>query len=213
MSEEGKLINISDVKIDLGNLGDLSKPVHAMVNRIADAVGGFLKPNHITRLARAESEAEIIRAETRVKISEIEERGLRRLVYEEGRKQENIENITRKSIQYIKDDANPEAVDRDFFVDFFEKSKNISNEEMQDLWAKVLAQEGNSPGSISKRTLSMMAALDKKDAEMFTKLCSCVWVVSTLTPMIFEINSGPMFNDGITFDVLTHLDSIGLIKL
>lgn len=212
MSEEGKLINIGDLKVDLGNVGDLSNPMHAFVNRIAEAVGGFAKPYQISRVAKAESRAAILRAKTKVQISEIEERGLRRMVFEEGTKQENIEAITKKALPYIKDDAHPNSVEKDFFVDFFDKCRLVSNAEMQEVWAKVLAQEGNNPGSISKRTVALIASLDKKDAELFTKFCRFVWQIGDLVPFVFEVSSGVPFSEGITFDSLKHLDSIGLIS-
>jgi hypothetical protein len=120
MSEDGKLIN---VKVDLGNLGDLSKPMHAMVNRIAEAVGGFAKPYQIARVSKAQSKAAILRAQTNVQISEIEERGLRHMVFEEGVKQDNIENITRKALPHLIEDSKPESVEKDLIVDFLKNAE------------------------------------------------------------------------------------------
>lgn len=85
--------------INLGNFGDLSKPATVLIEKVSDAVGGIAKPwGQIVRIARAEVAAETIRAQGRIQISEIEERALVRMVREEGKKQENIENITAKSI-------------------------------------------------------------------------------------------------------------------
>jgi hypothetical protein len=70
------------------NLGDLSKPATTLIEKVSDAVGGIAKPWHTVRLAKAEAKAEIIRAQTRIQISEIEERALIRMVREEGKKQE-----------------------------------------------------------------------------------------------------------------------------
>jgi hypothetical protein len=47
----------------LANLGDLAKPATVLIEKISDAVGGVFKPFQIVRVARAEAEAELIRAE------------------------------------------------------------------------------------------------------------------------------------------------------
>jgi hypothetical protein len=42
-----------------------------------------------------------------------------------------------------------------------------------------LAGEANRPGSFSKRTLSTVSDLDKRDAEVFTTLCRFGWRIGT----------------------------------
>ena len=66
------------------NLGDLSKPATVLIERVSDAVGGIAKPWQIKRVAKAETKADMIRAQARVEISEMEERALIRMVREEG---------------------------------------------------------------------------------------------------------------------------------
>ena len=43
--------------------GDLSKPANTLIEKIADAVGGYFKPFQIKRVAKAEAEAEKERRE------------------------------------------------------------------------------------------------------------------------------------------------------
>ena len=68
------------------NLGDLSKPATVLVEKISDAVGGIAKPWQTVRVAKAEAKADLIRAHAKIKISEIEERALLRMIREEGKK-------------------------------------------------------------------------------------------------------------------------------
>ena len=75
----------------------------------------------------------------------------------------------------LHEDANPESVDNDWIVNFFDKSRIVSDSEMQELWSRVLANEANSPGSYSKRTVNFLSDMDKNEAESFTKLCGFVW--------------------------------------
>jgi len=160
---------------NLINLGDLSKPATELINRVSDAVGGIAKPWQMKRVARAEVEAEKIRAEGSVEISEIERRGLERLVREEGQKQENIENITAKAIPNLGSEAKPENIEKDWLTHFFDRSRLVSDEEMQTLWANLLAGEANAPGQFSRRTVELVGTFDKKDAQLFTDLCKFVW--------------------------------------
>ena len=144
----------------LFSLGDLSKPATLLIEKISDAVGGIAKPWQIVRVARAEVKAETIRAKGRIQISEMEERALLRMVREEGKKQENIENITAKAIANLSSDAKPENIENDWISHFFDRCRLISDEEMQSLWANILAGEANNPGTFSKKTVELVATLD-----------------------------------------------------
>lgn len=60
----------------------------------------------------------------------------------------------------------------DWFVRFFEDAGNISDEQMQELWAKVLAGEIKQPGSFSLRTLEVLRNLSKEEAEILQEIAS-----------------------------------------
>ncbi len=44
------------------NIGELSKPATILIEKVSDAVGGLLKPWQIRRVAKAEADAEKIKA-------------------------------------------------------------------------------------------------------------------------------------------------------
>ena len=203
---------MADQNNSLINLGNLAEPAKVLIEKVSDAVGGAFKPYQIKRVAKAEAEAEIIKANAKIEISELQIRALNRFFVEEAVKQENIENITKKAIPQLEESANPKKIEKDWLVDFFDKSRIVSDEEMQNLWSSILAGEANRPGSYSKRTLHLMASLDKKDAVLFTKLCGFVWVIGTPTPLIFDSQNEIYTNNGINFSSLKHLDAIGLIS-
>ena len=194
------------------NLGNLGEPAKVLIEKVSDAVGGVFKPCQIKRVARAEAEADIIKANAQIEISELQKRALNRFLIEEATKQENIENITKKAIPQLEQGAEPGKIERDWIVDFFDKSRIVSDDEMQNLWSSILAGEANKPGTYSKRTLHLMASLDKKDAELFTKLCGFVWYVGTPIPLVFDSQNEIYANNGINFTSLKHLDAIGLIS-
>ncbi len=198
----------------------LGKPGEALVNRVSNAIGVIFEPHRIRReadalvdAAEAEVKADIIRAEGRMKISEIEARGLQRMVYEEGKNQENIESITQKAIPHLKPDAKPEDLDQDFVRYLFDKAKLVSNEEMQAIWAKILAGEANNSGAFSRRTMDIVSQLSSEDADLFLRYCSNVWVLGDITPLMRDAQST---DEGkphqLSFEELTHLADAGLIN-
>lgn len=202
MSEGGSLIN----------LGDLSKPATVLVEKVCNAVGIIYEPVHIKRKARAEAEAEKIKALARLELSEIEHRVVERLVHQEARKQENIEQITAQAAAALPENANVQNLDEDWIAHFFKQCDTVSDKEMQSLWAKLLSGEATTPGAFSKRTVDFVSSIDKKDAALFTKFCQFVWMLGEVSPLIYEIDNEVYTKQGINFDVLKHLDAIGLIS-
>ena len=195
-----------------GGIGDLSKPATVLIEKISEAIGGIVRPYQIKRVAEAEAEAAKIHAIAQIEISELQRRAIIRFVVEETNKQSNIEAIIDKSIPELASDSRPNAVNNDWIVNFFDKCKLISDEEMQTLWAKVLAGEANSPGKYSKRTINFLSNMDKADAEMFCLICKYVWDLGgDLTPIIYNLVDKIYDKEGMNYDVIKHLQDIGLI--
>jgi hypothetical protein len=195
------------------SVGEITKPATVLIEKISDGIGGLFKPFQTKRNAKAEAEAEIIKANTQVEVTEVHRRAMTRFIAEEAKKQENMEKITEKAISHLEDSANPKEMEDDWIANFFDKCRIISDNEMQSLWAKVLAGEANSPGFYSKRTVNLLNSLDKKDANLFTSLCSYVFFVhDEVVPLIFDFQYQIYSEKGIDFGILTHLDNIGLIN-
>ena len=196
----------------LVNLGDLSKPATVLIEKISDAVGAVFEPYQIKRLARAEAEAEKIKAIAHIELTEIQQRAMIRMVQEEGKKQENIESISAKAIGDLQADAKPENVENDWLATFFDKCKLVSDKEMQGVWGRILAGEANRPGTFSKRTIELISTLDKADAHLFTALCGFGWMIGNIVPLIFDFEHDIYTKHGINFSALTHLESLGLLR-
>lgn len=201
-----------DKSTSLVNLGDLSKPANTLIEKVSSAIGGIFEPWQIKRVAKAEAEAGLIRAKIEIEITDLHRRAMQRFVEEEANRQENMEEITRKSLPHLAEESNPENMENDWVTNFFDKSRIVSDEEMQSIWAQVLAGEANAPGSFSKRTVNLLGDLDKRDAELFQTLCRFGWILGNLTPLVFDTQD-KIYNDlGINFGSLSHLDSLGLIQ-
>ena len=193
----------------------LATPANTLIEKISNAIGAVFEPHQIVRLAKAESKAAIIKANTQIELTDIQRRAMHRMLEEETRKQINIENVTKNALPYVQENAEPDKISNDWVINFFEKSQNTTDEEMQNLWSKLLAGEANTPGKFSKRTVNLLADLDKKDAELFTSLCSFTWNLGGISaPMIFypEIENIMYKEKGLNFSNLTHLETLGLVS-
>jgi hypothetical protein len=198
---------------DGNSLINLGKPANTLIEKVSDAIGVLYEPNRIINNARAEANALKIMAEARIEVTELEYRTFQRLAREESRKQENIESIIGYSLSALTEASRPYDIEDDWLVNFFDKSKLISDHEMQKAWAKILAGEAGNPGSFSKKTVNLMSDLEKRDAILFIKLCSfIVYLSGEKIPMIFD-SSAEIYNSvDLNFVNLTQLSNMGLIN-
>jgi hypothetical protein len=193
------------------NFGELAKPATVLIEKISDALGGAFRPFQIKRVANAEAEAAMVHVETEIKITELHRRAMHRFFEEEAKKQQNIEAITEKALPQLESESQPQKMDRDWISNFFDKCRIVSDDEMQQLWGKVLAGEANNPGTYSKRTVNFIGSLDKQDAILFSKLCGFGWMPGNLMPLVYDSEHCVYTDQNINFTALTHLDNIGLI--
>ena len=196
------------------NLGELSKPATVLIEKISNAVGILYEPRRIVKKAGAEAQAAKIQAIARIEITEMEQRGLERLIHQEGRKQQNIEKITTQAIRDLPASAEVEKLEEDWVAHFFKSCDTVSDEEMQSLWARLLAGEATKPGTFSKRTINFVASMNKADARFFTEFCQFVWFEDETSyfPLIYDYSDEIYTSHGINFGILKHLDTIGLVS-
>lgn len=199
------------------NLGDLAKPAVTLIEKISDAVGVLYEPRKIRRLAKARADAELRKAQIDIEVGGLRDRAERRRIQEEMQFQENMESVIAKALPEVVEDATPESIERDWLSNYFNKSRIVSDEEMQHLWARILAGEANAPGTYSKRTVNFLSDLAKAEAELFTRLCGFVCRFynnnySELIPLVFDETASIFTTQGINFRSLERLAGIGLIR-
>jgi Protein of unknown function (DUF2806) len=183
------------------------------VRHVVDLVAGS---DRLLAKAKTQAEAEIISAEGRAQVQDIEARAVDRLRKRESRRQKNIESITIQAIKALPppEQVSEEAVSEDWASRFFEECQDIGNSEMQQIWARILANEVARPKSFEPRTLSIVRDLTNDDAQLFARLCSFAWFIpgAEFVPVIHDVDAPSVTKSGITFLGLTHLTSIGLIE-
>ncbi len=127
---------------------------------------------------------------------------------------QNHPQITSIAAETLKDEEeipnNP--IDEDWTTRFFNIAEDISSEEMQYLWGKILAGEIKSPKSYSLRTLEVLKNLTRDEAHIFTKFAQAK-LHSANNSFIYNPDNGKVLQDlfGITFTDRLLLTELGLI--
>ncbi|WP_232771183.1 TIGR03899 family protein [Colwellia sp. 75C3] len=102
----------------------------------------------------------------------IEDRTVKRARLSQLRKQQNIEHIMQKTLNYCADFELGQRTDHDWLSRYITLSEEVSNPTMQDLWAKILAGELTKPGSFSFKALQVFRDMSIFDAKLLAKACS-----------------------------------------
>lgn len=187
--------------MEIKDLIGLSKPLQKLIEVISNGVGAISKPYLIRKTADAKAyEIKVISEAIKgnqqdlkqIEFNEeklslmsldsssikegilLEERTQNRIEYKEQKKQKNIESITQKAALNLENETtvSDEPVDEDWTTRFFNYAEDISNDEMQELWGRILAGEIKQPKSYSLRTLDIVRNLSEDEAKVFMKFAS-----------------------------------------
>ncbi len=141
----------------------------------------------------------------------IEERAKSREEHKAARRQDNIENITSEAfLSYINDknlneNYTDEKPSEDWINRFFDYAEDISSEEMQHLWSKVLEGEIKRPNSYSLKTLEFLKTTSKEDARSFNKIVDLIFVTSNSYIIPRELNK---YTNNIQYnDILVNIEN------
>lgn len=93
------------------------------------------------------------------------QRADRRLQMQRERQQYNLESIMTLALEYCPEQVSAQDIDPDWFQQYCELVLEISNNSMQQLWAKILAGEIASPGKFSLKTLHSLKRMSFKEAQ------------------------------------------------
>jgi len=212
---------------------------------VASGIGGVAGTLMTTWKARKEGEARVIAAQfdaevlkirteaherarnflvsgdPKTSIIDISSNISERIAYQEARRITNLRSIVEKAAFDLEDKEVPDTEpDHDWATRFFESAQDISSQEMQTLWSKVLSREVERPRSTSIRTLSLLRNLDRSTAELFSKFCSaCVFLSPELgqdmdarvISLGEHAGNNSLTDFGFEFRALNRLNEYGLI--
>lgn len=151
------------------------KPLCKLIDAVRAGAGLCYEPIHIRRMAKADGDALIIQAETKVALTDIRKRAAARLTNTETRRQENIESIVEKASQNLPEQCSETPVDQDWMAAFFDCCKDVGNDDVQKLWGKLLSDEVAEPGSYSRRALDALRLMSRFEATLLKLIGFRVW--------------------------------------
>jgi uncharacterized repeat protein (TIGR03899 family) len=144
----------------------------------------------------------------------LEERTKERMNFQEAKKQLNIESVTAYAAEQLKNEppVSDEPLDEDWKTRFFNIAEDISSDEMQALWGRILAGEIKQPKSYSMRTLELLRNLNKKEAECFMKFGQLA-ITSSKTSFIINFKGEALLEEKykLTFAERLLLEELGLV--
>ena len=185
--------------------------------------------------AKGEADALLIQAEAQSKAREvllsqgaefsgeldISDAVHQRIQFQERKRQLNIESVVKEAATQLGETkVSNDEPDHDWTAHFFNYVQDVSSEEMQSLWAKVLAGEVERAGSTSIRTLGLLRNLDQGTAHLFRKCSSgCVFLsldgrtlVDARVPSLGgNAASNALKSYGLGFAELNRLNEHGII--
>lgn len=215
-------------------------PINKLLDMIKIGTGKLYEPIHVRRMAKARAEeiklignaiadtAQVpmtydkgaITANTE-NADDLAKRAEYRLGYQEIRKQMNIESVMQQSYLLLENEKQEVDcdMDEDWINRFFNSIEDISNEKMQEIWAKVLAGEILKPRTFSLRTLSLLKNLTRKEMELFNKIANYVLtcpsdIYNTYTDYFIPVDIVQNFLDreGIVYSDMLNLSDAGLLN-
>lgn len=198
------------------------KPIEKLIEVISQGIGTLYKPRAIRKEADAEAykigviekAKAIASADSKIIDLDLYDNIQNRIIYQEKRKQENIDTIVEVAAEQLNQEENvaQEKVEPDWTTKFFNIAQDISDDEMQKLWGRILAGEIKQPKSYSLRALELLKNLTKKEAQTFAKLSNLA-ITTGEGKFVINNDNGKTLKEifGITLDDILLLTEIGLI--
>ncbi len=207
----------------------VSEPAIRLIDAVRQAIGKAYEPRHIRKIADANAYqikviGEALRDNGDLPIVYTKDQGVsadmsdfdslikraeKRLAYQEIQKQENIEEVLDTAYELLQGQESmvEGEISREWMHRFIDSAGDISTEEMQKLWAKVLAGQVINPTSFSLRTLECLKNLEKNEAELFEEICQVV------ISHKFLLNDKEFLSKhSIVYDQILQLDESGLLN-
>ena len=144
-----------------------------------------------------------------------------RIQFQEEKRQSNIKSVLLQAADQLGDkEVKDHEVDHDWAARFFSEAQDVSSEELQEHWARVLAGEVERPGNTSIKTIGVLKNLDRNVAALFRGLCSASLYLSLDGTSVVDARVAALGRNtdgnaldkyGFGFDQLNLLSEHGLI--
>ena len=133
------------------------------------SIGRLYDPIHAKRMNEAENKNRLQDAKTDLEIARI--KADVRMVNE----QINIDKTVDLAVGLLSSTAKPDGIAQEWINYVQEKLKVVADEDMRNLWAKIISGEAENPGRFSTRVLDEVSKISKDEASAFTQAGGFVW--------------------------------------
>jgi uncharacterized repeat protein (TIGR03899 family) len=155
-SGQQRLLKLARYHLGAPVAGKTAEPPEEVSAHIADITPGSAKHQQLaTRSGAPDPSGEL----------SLTQRVNRRLQMQRERQQQNLEKIMAMALEYCPERVSTQELDPDWFTQYCELVLDISNNSMQQLWAKILAGEIATPGRFSLKTLQTLKLMSFKEAQ------------------------------------------------
>jgi len=221
--------------VDIKDVLGAGSAVEKLIDTISIAIGKLYEPIHLKRMAKAKafsisafstvisdnSYVPIDYKESGISISndidEMAKRAAKRCNFQEMQRQQNMEQIIGQTYLELENErvVSSESLQREWVSRFFRSSGDISEENLQHLWSRVLAGEIKQPGSCSFRTMSVLENLNVQEAMLFSNILPYFvkwdefYVTAQYLHLVADASCGKM---GFSNSDILRLDECGLVN-
>lgn len=129
------------------------------------------------------------------------------------RKEVNVTRAIGYAEDALKDDAaspSEEPVNQDWLFRWRENASQVSSDELQQLWGRVLAGEVKKPGSFSLRAMDAVRNLSQSEAQLISRVAQLSFGSFIVKPSVNGAIDLAEF--GLGYERLMELQSIGILS-
>ena len=180
---------------------------NALFSTVIDKMLGF-------KISEWAAQGDVIKKQIIAGYEEAKQKGMGVQYVDAFRQNTNLISVATKAAEYIDPTKQNEiSFDNDVFWGLLGHAKEISNDDMQALIARIIAGEYNAPGTYSMSTLQTIKMLGKVEIELFQRMCSLLINEDHIPKELFLIeDDAKVLMNGLSIDFgsLQTLQSLGL---
>ncbi|MEI3391278.1 MAG: DUF2806 domain-containing protein [Clostridia bacterium] len=195
--------------------GDVLKPISdlgiVLLNKVEKATGWIFS----TTTAKKEGYKNIIEEiSKRDDINPIDRTVIISNFRKIKREHKNKTQIVDKAISLLEKGDNPEKLDNDWVLRFFEFCKAVSNEDLQYVWAKILANECKENSNNSFKLLNTISEISNNEINLIRKILKeCNYGIRNFEAIgIIFIKNEYLEDIDIKYDEIIKLEDFGIMK-
>jgi hypothetical protein len=182
------------------------------VSEVAD-----IPADAVARLRQAVAEVvgpATVEAASATETGDIAARLQARLSLRDIQRQRHIERIIALALEGAEASEAKESVDSGWLGRFFGFAQDAHRETEQQVWARLLAREVANPGSVGKRTLAFLSAMEDWELEGFVGYMAFAFAFESGWRFMFaeEAAFREMWSYGRELDLTQHFIGIGLLS-